>query len=174
MFVPRPLASRRQKTRLSNTDNSRFGDSGEVGSRNSRLTAYSRCYIDATRPSNDTFSACYRFFGGLGRPKAETLPWRRAQSGGPPGGRAQYPEARGRASRGSRTVRFDSFRDPGSEIAVTKAFWSSERAIVSCRRRCYRAGRSSRCASLPPACLGRAAESLRRSRCGRCRRAAHS
>src|SRR6266480_8139334 len=68
MFVPRPLASLRQKTLPHN--NSRLRDSGEVGSRNSRLTVYPACPIDATRPSNDTFSACYRFFaswGGLKR-----------------------------------------------------------------------------------------------------------
>src|SRR5207253_9964401 len=65
---PRPLASLRQKTLPHN--NSRLRDSGEVGSRNSRLTVYPACPIDATRPSNDTFSACYRFFaswGGLKR-----------------------------------------------------------------------------------------------------------
>src|SRR5215472_5261812 len=158
MFVPRPLASRRQKTRLRNTDNSRFGDSGKVGSRNSRLTVYSRRYIDATRPSNDTFSASYRFFGRLPAASSRALPQPRAQSGGPPGlthdlagGRAQHREARGRASRGSRTVRFDAFRDPGSEIAVTEgpSFWSwsgqssvagggvIERGVVAVARPCH-------------------------------------
>src|ERR1700745_2607685 len=41
MFVPRPLASLRQKTLPHN--NSRLRDSGEVGSRHSRLTVYPAC-----------------------------------------------------------------------------------------------------------------------------------
>lgn len=75
MLVPRPLASPRQKTLPHNTDNSRLRGSGEVGSRNSRVRVYPACPIDATRPSNDTFAACYRFFAaGVGRSDIRAFP----------------------------------------------------------------------------------------------------
>src|SRR6266516_3417417 len=68
MFVPRPLASLRQKTLPHN--NSRLRDSGEVGSRNSRLTVYPACPIDATPAKQRYFFCMLSVFCKLGWPEA--------------------------------------------------------------------------------------------------------
>src|SRR6516162_1978337 len=67
------------------------------------------------------------FLAGLGglkpRPFRSGAPNRAARQAATheaAGGRAQYREARGRASRGSRTVRFDSFRDPGPGLRTSR------------------------------------------------------
>src|SRR5215470_12921503 len=65
LLVLRLLASPRQKTPWHNTDNNSPCCSDVDGMHDSSIRLYPAPVLDATQPTSDTSSACYRFFDGL-------------------------------------------------------------------------------------------------------------